>query len=152
VLRAARYLFLAVVAAYVLWFRAMCVDEEGGGGGGGGGGDTVGVEGGTAGVKDEAEAEEGATGVGAGFDDRAAGIEASSKAAAARVAARTAAKAAARLPPLTMLEPSLTRWGCKAGPAMAPVAVTLLTIMFVSGSGVFQHIGHRMAAQPTKRL
>lgn len=148
VLRAARYFFLVIVAAYTLWFRAVCVDVDA----------IHDAAGGTDALEEEA-AEAGAaaaaamggtTGVGAGFDDRADSIEAAAKATAARAAARAAAKM--KPPPLTMLEPSLRRWGCEAGPTLAPVAVALLAAMFVSGSGVFHRIGHKMAAKAQKRL
>ena len=110
-LRAARLMFLVVVTAYALWYRAMCVDIEveaashDAAAAGGLDGLEAAAEAAAKAAEEAAEAVDGATGVGAGFDDRADAIQVQAKLAAARAAAKAAAaKAAAMKPsPLTML-------------------------------------------------
>lgn len=145
--RALRYAFMVAVAAYALWYRAMCVDVEGFVV------EHLDVAAEVAAAQAAAQAV-GPTGVGAGFDDRAEALEAAARSAAARKAAKAARDAArgSQPSPLTALEPSLTRWGCEAGPKLAPIAVALLTVMCVSGTGVLNRIGYRMAAKAKKAM
>ena len=166
--RAVRLVFIVVVTAYALWYRAMCVDVSDA---------AAAAEAASGGLIDRLEAAavaaeaaaaaaaadgsvDGATGVGAGFDDRADATEAAKKAEAARLStlakaararAAAAAAAAAKPSPLTMLEPGLVKFGCEAGTKLAPIAVALLAAMFVSGSGVFTRVGQRMANKAKKK-